>query len=258
MATHPIQPGAPVTPGATVSLMLTCLCDAFYPDPARATVEVLERLAFRVAFDPRQTCCGQPPFNAGDRDAARAIIAHAIDVFRDAPLIVCPSGSCAAMVRWGWLQALGPGDPLREEAVAIAGRTYEVHEFLAAARGDAPWPGRLDRTVVLHTSCHARVLGSGAAARQLLESVSGLNVVEPAEAEQCCGFGGAFATSFPWISSGIGARKLQRLRQSRAAEAATTDMGCAMHLDGLAKHEGNGAPPFRHVVEILREAMEAP
>ena len=43
-----------------VLLMGTCLCDAFYDDVARATVEVLEHLGVSVEFPDNQTCCGQP------------------------------------------------------------------------------------------------------------------------------------------------------------------------------------------------------
>ncbi|MAB71926.1 MAG: hypothetical protein CMJ54_05420 [Planctomycetaceae bacterium] len=44
--------------------------DQFRTSAAEATVEVLERCGCDVVLDHRQTCCGQPPFNAGQHDAA--------------------------------------------------------------------------------------------------------------------------------------------------------------------------------------------
>ena len=49
--------------GKKVLLMGTCLCDAFFDDVAKATVEVLEHLGVEVIFPENQTCCGQPAFN---------------------------------------------------------------------------------------------------------------------------------------------------------------------------------------------------
>ncbi|MBV9945255.1 MAG: hypothetical protein JOZ69_00215, partial [Myxococcales bacterium] len=50
--------GGPSAGPRVVQLMVTCLCDAFFDDVARATVEVLEHLGCAVAFPRDQTCCG--------------------------------------------------------------------------------------------------------------------------------------------------------------------------------------------------------
>ena len=75
-----------------VQLMATCLCDAFFDDVARATVEVLEHLGCEVVFPEDQTCCGQPAFNSGDWPAARTVARHALRVFDAAEPVVVPSG----------------------------------------------------------------------------------------------------------------------------------------------------------------------
>ena len=82
-----------------VQLMLTCLCDAFYGEVGIASVRVLEAAGCEVGFPKNQTCCGQPPFNAGDWDASRRVAEHWRSVFDPAIPIVTPSGSCAAMVQ---------------------------------------------------------------------------------------------------------------------------------------------------------------
>ena len=64
--------------GKSVQLMTTCLCDAFYADVARATVEVLEYLGCDIELPDGQTCCGQPAFNAGDWDASRKVVRHTV------------------------------------------------------------------------------------------------------------------------------------------------------------------------------------
>src|SRR5262245_62494364 len=79
--------------------MITCLGDAFFPDVGVATVKLLRRLGVAVDFPQAQTCCGQPHFNSGYHDEARALARHTIAAFADAPLVVAPSGSCGAMVK---------------------------------------------------------------------------------------------------------------------------------------------------------------
>lgn len=54
-----------------IALLATCLADTLYPEVARATVTVLERLDHDVVFSPGQTCCGQMHSNTGyQRDTA--------------------------------------------------------------------------------------------------------------------------------------------------------------------------------------------
>ena len=67
--------------GKRVQMLATCLCDAFFDDAARATVEVLEHLGCTMEFPEAQTCCGQPAFNAGDWPASRRVVRHTVKVF---------------------------------------------------------------------------------------------------------------------------------------------------------------------------------
>src|SRR6476659_4269342 len=110
-----------------VQLMATCLCDAFFDDIARATVEVLEHLGCEVAFPDDQTCCGQPAFNSGDWPGARQVARHCLRVFGDAAPVVVPSGSCARMVSHGALLLFkGEAEEQRARASELGQRTWEL------------------------------------------------------------------------------------------------------------------------------------
>ncbi len=258
MTCTPVVPKAKPPKGGCVHLLLTCLCDAFYPEVGIAAVECLEKAGYRVEFDERQTCCGQPAFNTGDREAARQVARHTLHVFRRAEVLVVPSGSCAAMIRWGYPQ-LFDGEPDRDTALALAARTYELTEFLTTVAGMSPWPGAYRKKVALHRSCHMRELGDGGPLEALLKSIQGLTLLPVPMAEQCCGFGGTFAVSFPWTSRQIGTTKLEALRSTGAQEIVSTDMGCLMHLSGLEQRAGGSGkadhPPMRHVAQLLRDSL---
>ena len=243
-------------PGADkrVQLMATCLCEAFYADAARATVEVLEHLGCVVEFPDGQTCCGQPALNGGDWVASRKVVRHTLRVFEgDLPVIV-PSASCAAM--------LAHGAPLEFEkepdlpAVRSLGRrAWELADFIVNALGVTSWPGRYDGRLAFHRSCHARGTDTGAAAVRLLSSIAGAAVVPVGEAEQCCGFGGTFAVAFPHVSANMGALKLEHVRAAQPDLLVGVDMSCLMHLAGLAEKEGRPIPT-RHIAQVLRDALK--
>jgi L-lactate dehydrogenase complex protein LldE len=245
--------GRKLPAGRRVLLMGTCLGDCFFDEAGRATVEVLEHLGYEVAFPEGQTCCGQPAFNAGDWEASRKVVRHALEVFSGEDPVVVPSGSCAAMFFHGAKLAFEHESDL-DRVKNLAGRTWEICDFLVHAAGVKRWPGRMEASAVLHRSCHTRGTGSGDAALRLLGLVEGLRVWEPAEAEQCCGFGGLFSVSFPHLSGAIGERKREHLDSGDPDYLVSTDMGCLMHLIGL--REGKAPWKPRHVCEILTEALK--
>ena len=244
---------APVT-GKRVQLMATCLCDAFYDDVAAATVEVLEHLGVEVIFPEGQTCCGQPAFNGGDWIASRKVVRHAVRTFAGEEPVVVPSGSCAAMMFHGAVLEFEKEADL-PHVEALGRRTWELADFIVNGLGVKTWAGRYDATVALHRACHTRGTGSSEAATALLTSIAGLRLVEFGEGEQCCGFGGTFAVSFPNISSAMGDLKLEHIRAVKPDVLVSGDMSCMMHLGGLAQKEGKPIKTL-HLAQVLRDALK--
>jgi len=242
----------PVT-GKRVQLMATCLCDAFYDDMAAATVEILEFLGCTVEFPEGQTCCGQPAFNGGDWAASRKVVRHTVRTFSGADPVVVPSGSCAGMLFHGAVLEF-EHEPDLAEVEGLGRRVWELADFIVNGLGIRTWPGRFEKTVAFHRSCHSRGTGSGDAAAALLGSIAGLRLAPFGEGEQCCGFGGTFSVSFPFISAAMGNLKLDHLREGRPDLLVSGDMSCLMHLGGLAAREG--APvATAHVAQVLRDSL---
>lgn len=236
-----------------VALMATCLCDAFYDDVARATVQVLEHLGCEVSFPPDQTCCGQPAYTAGDWEASRRVVRHCLRVFEGDRPVVTPAGSCASMFRHAALLAFEDRDEL-PAVESLARRTWELAEFVVDGLGVDRWPGRIEARAVLHRSCHSRGLGTLDAARTLLESIEGLELIEVGDPEQCCGFGGVFSVAFPNVSTSLGRLRVQELLDPWPDLVISPDMSCLLHQQGLAAHQGIEFPG-RHVAQLLRDAL---
>lgn len=230
--------------------MLTCLCDAVYGDVGAATVKVLEHAGCEVVFPEDQTCCGQPPFNAGDWGSARPIAERTVRVFGmgqpDQLPIVAPSASCAAMVRHGYKELI-PGFE--------AGPTYELCEFIVKVLGRTEWGGEVSpRKTALHRACHGRTLGLRDEQERLLHSIRGVEVVEFGSPEQCCGFGGSFAVTHGKLSEGIGLEKLAQIEESGVDQIVSGDMGCLAHLNGLISRNGIKLKTA-HIAQVLAEAV---
>lgn len=236
-----------------VQLMATCVCDAFFDDVARATVEVLEYLGCAVEFPAGQTCCGQPAFNSGDWPASRQVVRHTVATFAGSVPVVVPSASCAAMLAHGAPLAF-TNEPDSVQIAALGTRSWELADFIVHALGVTAWPGRYEAKVAFHRSCHSRGTASGEAATALLGSIAGVLLVPFGESEQCCGFGGTFSVAFPHISSSMGALKLSHVRAAQPDLIVSADMSCLMQLGGLAQKEGQ---PIRtqHLAQVLRDAL---
>src|SRR5258708_3103365 len=116
----------------TAQILITCLVDTFFPEIGEAMVRILRRAGVDVDFPPNQTCCGQPPFNAGLRTEARKIAEHSVQAFETAPGdVVIPSGSCAHMIRHNYEELFADDPSWLPRARALAARTYHLTQLIS-------------------------------------------------------------------------------------------------------------------------------
>lgn len=242
----------PIQPAVTgVTLFIQCIVDSVYPQVAESMVRIFDRLSVNVDYPTDQTCCGQPAFNAGYREAARQAARHFIEVFEAAACIVCPSGSCVAMVRHHYAELFADDPAWRTRADAVARKTFELTEFLVDVLHvtdlGASYPGR----VTYHDSCHLlRTLGVRAQPRQLLAGVRGLELVEMTDSDRCCGFGGTFSVKYPDISTAMVADKVTNILNTGADTVVGCDMACLMNIEGYLSRQ-NHPVKVRHIAQIL-------
>lgn len=233
-----------------VTLFIPCFVDALYPRAGISMVEILERLGHRVACPEAVACCGQPPFNSGYLDEARAIATPVLEQLKDADAVVIGSGSCGAMVK-KFYPELFAGKPQEELAKKIAAKTFEFSDFLVTKLGVTELGAKFPHKVTFHDGCHGlRELGVKKSPRELLSKVAGLELVEMAEAETCCGFGGTFATKFPMISTAMGEVKCTSAAETGAEYIISNDSSCLMHIQGLLSRQGNALKTI-HLAEVL-------
>ncbi len=241
----------------TVYFFGTCLIDMMYPKAGVSAVQLLQGAGIKVIFPQGQTCCGQPAWNSGYRDEARAVARAQIKLFPKKIPIVIPSGSCAGMMKTHYPE-LFKDQPDEAAALDVAGRVYELTEFLvdvlAVQLQDLGEPVE----IAVHTSCSARrEMGVADKIESLLGQLSAVTVLEQARKPECCGFGGTFAIKQPEISAAMVADKTTAIRDTGATQLISQDCGCLLNISGAfeyqAKNAGKAAPQSKHIAEFLWE-----
>ena len=234
-----------------ISLFIQCIVDGIYPEVAEAMVRIFDHLGIAMDYPQDQTCCGQPAFNSGYRNAARRAARHFIEVFEHASVIVCPSGSCVAMVRHHYADLFVDDPAWRKRAEAVGRRTFELTEFLVDKLGVTDLGARFEGRVTYHDSCHLlRNLGIRSQPRTLLANIRGLEFVEMADSDRCCGFGGAFSVKYSEISTAMVAEKVDTILATGADTVVGCDMGCLMNIEGyLSRH--NHPVQVKHIAQLL-------
>jgi L-lactate dehydrogenase complex protein LldE len=239
-------------------LFVTCLVDLLRPSVGFAAVRLIEAAGCRVEVVEGQTCCGQPAYNSGDRQSTREIALATVRAFQGCDYVVAPSGSCAAMLKLHYPRLFTGAEEHAEEVRAFAERVHELTSFLVNVRGMTSVPGRLKARAAYHDACSGlRELGIAGEPRRLLGTVEGLELVELADSESCCGFGGLFSVKYPEISNAMVEKKALAIARAAPDIVLGGDLGCLANIAGKLRREGS-AIACRHVAEVLAGELSDP
>jgi len=247
-------------PGMRIALFATCLADTLFPDVARATVTVLERLGHRVDFPLQQTCCGQMHVNTGYQREALPLIRRYVDTFERHEVIVAPSGSCVGSIahQHAMVARRHGDDQLARRAEAVARRTFELSQLLVDVLGVEDVGASYPHRVAYHPTCHSlRLLRVGDRPLRLLRRVSGIELVPLPDAEVCCGFGGTFALKNSEVSTAMLADKMRNVLATGAEVCTAGDSSCLMHIGGGLSRLRAGVRTV-HLAEILASTADRP
>ena len=234
---------------ARVALFTGCVGDAVFRHVNWATARVLQANGCDVAIPQNQQCCGAIHFHAGQaapaRDFADANLAALKPADFDA--IVVNIAGCGAMLKdYGhhW------NDAHRTARSEFAAKVRDVHEFLADLRPIAP-TGEINQRIAYHDACHlAHAQGVRQPPRELLRQIPGLELVDIAESELCCGAAGSYNLTQPDMADRLSSRKLDHILASGARTVAAANAGCLLQIMREAKLRGKKLRVM-HPMEIL-------
>lgn len=238
-----------------VQIFIPCFVDQLYPQSAFNMVKVLEKACCEVNYNPNQTCCGQPAFNAGFWNEAKSVATKFLKDFDNTDYIVAPSASCVGFVR-NYYSEFFENSSQHNQVKDISSRIFEFTEFLTKILKIENFGAELNVKATYHDSCAGlRECHIKEGPRRLLNKVKGLQLIEMAETETCCGFGGTFAVKFDAISNAMADQKIKHALDTGASHIISTDLSCLMHLQGIiAKKE---LPlTTMHIADVLASGWE--
>ncbi len=219
-------------------------------------IKLLESAGCEVLYNPAQTCCGQPAFNAGYWDDSRSVAKKFCKDFTGEEPIVSPSGSCTGFVR-NYYRKLFPDSMAKDCPGEVPKRVFELTEFLTEQLGIRKVEGYFEGRAVYHDACGSlRECGIKKGPRELLSGIRGLELVEMKEAETCCGFGGTFAVKYEPISIGMAQTKVQSALDAGADYIISTDVSCLMHIQGYIDKMGLPLKTL-HIADVLAAGLES-
>jgi glycolate oxidase iron-sulfur subunit len=238
----------------TVALLQGCVQRVFFSGVNEATLAVLSAEGFEVHAPRLPRCCGSLALHSGYEDEARARAKETIAALEGFERVVVNAAGCGSGMK-DYGHVLDDEPAWAQRAAAFAAKVVDVHELLA---GLEPRAARhpVALRLAYHDACHlAHAQGVRSQPRELLGAIPGLELLEPAEREICCGSAGIYNLLKPEAAAELGRRKEGHLRATGATAVAAANPGCALQI---AANGPAGEPPLPvlHPMEILAASIE--
>jgi glycolate oxidase iron-sulfur subunit len=235
-----------------VGFLQGCVQRVFFGDVNAATVGVLAAEGFEVWAPEEPGCCGALELHTGYDMKARA--RDTIAAFEGCETIVVNAAGCgSAMKDYGHLFRDDPAWAGRAEA--FSAKVRDVHELLADVEPQAERKP-LDLTVAYHDACHlAHAQGVRSQPRELLRTIPGLELREPADWELCCGSAGIYNLLEPKTGRELGSRKAAAILAAEPDIVATANPGCAIQIAAALRRAGHPGLPIVHPVELVAASL---
>jgi L-lactate dehydrogenase complex protein LldE len=238
-----------------VTLFIPCLIDQFHPQVGKNVVRILKKIGLDVDFADEQTCCGQPFFNAGYWKKAIPLAKRTIKAFKDAKVVVAPSGSCVTMIRTHYKELFSDNPDWLNQAQELSEKTYELSEFLTHVVQVDDLGASYKGKVTYHDSCQVlRGLGISSEPRQLIKNVKNLELIEMDKPDLCCGFGGLFSFKFPHIAEAMVEEKVKNILASGAEAVVGCEISCLMNIGGYLGYRGISVKTL-HLADLLAHGI---
>jgi glycolate oxidase iron-sulfur subunit len=240
---------------ARVAFFAGCIARVTFTSLNDATIRVLQANGCEVVVPPGQQCCGALAAHAGMADVARSLARQNFGAFasKDFDAIITNAGGCGSTLKeYPNLfvhEHVGSG-----EAAEFSGRVRDITEFLAGLGLAAPMRP-VPLRVTIQDSCHlAHGQKIREAPRQLIRAIPGVELIEMAMPDSCCGSAGVYNITQPEASMALLAEKMARAEKTEADAIVTANPGCLLQLRAGARMHGTGQEVL-HIVELLDRAL---
>jgi glycolate oxidase iron-sulfur subunit len=240
---------------ARVALFAGCIMSTAFARVNRATARVLARNGCEVIVPHGQGCCGALNVHGGDLASGRELMKRNIAAFEalnvDA-IIINAAGCGSTLKEYGHL--LHDDPEWAERAATFAAKVKDFSEYLAGL-GLTGNLGAIEARVTYQDACHlAHAQRIKKQPRQLLQAIPGLQLVEMAESDLCCGSAGIYNITQPAMSRRLMRRKAGNTVAVTPEIVVSGNPGCMIQLATGLRQAGAPEIKVRHLAELLDEA----
>ena len=233
-----------------VDIFIPCFIDQMFPETGFNMIKLLEHAGCTVHYNPEQTCCGQPAFNGGHTDETKHLARKFLHDFSGNRVVVSPGGSCTGFIK-NYYSSLFDTNDEKQKASELGARMYDITDFLVNVVKQVDFGAVFPHKVTVHDACSAlREYGLTHEPRTLLNYVKELEIVELAQNETCCGFGGTFSMKHTAISTAMVEQKVQHAIETGAEYITSTEASCLMNIGAYIQKQKLPIIPL-HIVDIL-------
>ena len=234
---------------ARVALFTGCVGDAVFRPTNWATARVLQENGCDVIVPQQQACCGAIHYHAGCSDPAKQYADRNLAAFdvNDVDAIILNVAGCGSMLKDYGHHWDDENTAAREK---FAAKVKDVNEFLDELGLVQP-TGEIRVKATYHDACHlAHAQKVKAAPRNLLAAIPGLELVELAESDLCCGAAGTYNLTEPEMAGQLAARKMSNITTTGARVVATANAGCLLQIAREARSQDEKLLII-HPIELL-------
>ena len=234
-----------------IALMQGCVQRVWFSEVNAATVRVLAAEGFEVHVKAQPRCCGALMLHSGVEDDALALARQTIAAYEEFDWIAVNVAGCGSAMK-DYAHLLSDDPAWADRARRFSAKVRDVHELLAEHEPQVVRHPLAVR-VAYHDACHlAHAQGVRTQPRALLRAIPGLELVEPAEWELCCGSAGIYNVMQPDAAAQLGRRKAANLAATGAQLIAAANPGCALQI---AAHLDGRRMPIVHPMELLDRSI---
>ena len=227
-----------------MAVLSGCVQDRWFHQVNLATIRVLARNGWRVTVPRAQRCCGALAAHNGRLGSARKLARRNAAAFAGVDHVIVNASGCGAhMAAYGDL---------------VDGAALPTHDLMAFLADfglvETPSHPLAHGRVAYHDACHAlRAQGIKQQPRDVLRQIPGVEIVEIANGDRCCGAAGLYNVLEPEMSGRLMREKAQAVRDTGVHVVASANPGCTMQI--AAGLRGMGADvEVVHPVQLLDRA----
>jgi glycolate oxidase iron-sulfur subunit len=224
--------------GDSVAVHHGCVAQVLADSANRNAELLLAGAGYKVASLPQTVCCGALDLHAGNRKRALEFARANVRAIKQGGadyVISTASGCSTAMAEYGELLKDDP--ELAQAAREVSARVKELSALLM--QGTKRDFGRLECTVTYHDACHlAHGLGIREQPRALLRSIPGVQLIEMASSDLCCGSAGSYNLTHPDAARALAQRKADTIVATGADYVVLANPGCEFQIAAELRRRG--------------------